>query len=55
MNCAVDLAADGTTDLDLALKNTYDLIIFDLMLRGIYRLDICRQLHARPNTLPFSC
>ncbi|HCI79384.1 MAG TPA: DNA-binding response regulator, partial [Ktedonobacter sp.] len=30
----VDLAHDGTTGLDLAMSDTYDVIILDLMLPG---------------------
>ena len=52
INCAIDLASDGTIGLSLALKNTYDLIILDLMLPGVDGLDICRQLRTRPQYTP---
>ncbi len=52
INCAIDLASDGTIGLSLALKNTYYLIILDLMLPGVDGLDICRQLRTRPQYTP---
>jgi len=42
----VDLAHDGHTGLDLALSDTYDAVILDLMLPGIDGLEVCRQLRA---------
>src|SRR5215813_6457501 len=36
----VDVANDGDTGLDLALRGTYDLLILDLMLPGHSGLDI---------------
>lgn len=42
----VDLAHDGHSGLDLALSDTYDVIILDLMLPGIDGLQICRQMRA---------
>ncbi len=41
---AVDLAYDGRTGLDLALSDTYDLVILDLMLPDVDGLEICRQM-----------
>jgi|SRR5579859_3277390 len=41
---AVDLAYDGRTGLDLALSDTYDVVILDLMLPDIDGLEICRQM-----------
>jgi DNA-binding response OmpR family regulator len=43
----VDIANDGDTGLDLALRGTYDLLILDLMLPGRSGLDICKQVRAR--------
>jgi DNA-binding response OmpR family regulator len=48
----VDYAADGLTGLHLAVTNTYDAIILDLMLPGLDGLRICEKLRqeARDNT-----
>ena len=40
----VDVAMDGVTGLHLAVTNTYDAIVLDLMLPGIDGLDLCRRL-----------
>jgi DNA-binding response OmpR family regulator len=42
----VDLANDGPGGLDLALSDSYDTVILDLMLPGIDGLEICRQIRA---------
>jgi len=42
----VDIANDGDTGMDLALRGTYDLLILDLMLPGHSGLDICKQVRA---------
>ncbi len=42
----VDLAPDGPGGLDLALSDSYDGIILDLMLPGLSGLEICRQMRA---------
>src|SRR5579859_1956065 len=42
----VDLAYDGNEGLNLALSDTYDAIVLDVMLPGIDGLEICRQLRA---------
>ena len=41
---SVDYAADGITGLHLAISNSYDVIVLDLMLPGIDGLDVCRKL-----------
>ena len=42
----VDYAADGVTGLHLAVSNTYDAIILDLMLPGMDGLEVCRKLRT---------
>jgi DNA-binding response OmpR family regulator len=40
----VDFASDGVTGLHLAVANSYDLIILDLMLPGMDGLEVCQRL-----------
>lgn len=51
-NYIVDFAADGVTGLHLAVTNTYDVIVLDLMLPGIDGIDVCKRLRqdAKKNT-----
>ena len=42
----VDLAYDGQTGLDLALSDTYDVVILNVMLPGLDGLEVCRQMRA---------
>jgi len=42
----VDVAGDGVQGLDLASRDTYDLVILDLMLPGRDGLEVCRELRA---------
>ena len=48
----MDYAADGVTGLHLAVSNTYDAIILDLMLPGMDGIAVCRKLRneARRDT-----
>lgn len=48
----VDYAGDGITGLHLAVTNSYDCIILDLMLPGIDGLEVCRKVRedARNDT-----
>ncbi len=41
---SLDFAADGITGLHLAIENSYDIIILDLMLPGLDGLEVCRRL-----------
>lgn len=40
----LDYAADGVTGLHLAVTNSYDVIVLDLMLPGMDGLELCRKL-----------
>jgi DNA-binding response OmpR family regulator len=40
----VNLAHEGHTGLNLALSDTYDVVILDVMLPGIDGIEICRQM-----------
>lgn len=42
----IDYAADGITGLHLAVSNSYDAIILDLMLPGMDGIDICHKLRT---------
>ncbi|HLI69386.1 MAG TPA: response regulator transcription factor [Ktedonobacteraceae bacterium] len=48
----VDLANDGLSGLELALSDSYDAIILDLMLPGMNGLEICRQMRAEQIMTP---
>ena len=47
---AVDVAYDGTTGLDKAMVNTYDVIILDRDLPGLYGDAVCQQIVDSPST-----
>lgn len=40
----IDFAADGITGLHLAITESYDVIVLDIMLPGISGIEVCRQL-----------
>jgi len=42
----VDLVHEGIEGLDLALSDTYDAVILDLMLPGMDGIEVCRQMRA---------
>ncbi len=46
----VEIAHDGTTGLERALNEEFDLVILDLMLPGVDGFKICRQIRDRKNT-----
>jgi DNA-binding response OmpR family regulator len=41
---SLDYAADGVTGLHLAVTNSYDVVILDLMLPGMDGIEVCRKL-----------
>ncbi len=41
---SVDYASDGVTGLHLAVTNSYDVIVLDLMLPGLDGIEVCRKL-----------
>lgn len=41
---SVDYAADGVSGLHLAVSNSYDVVVLDLMMPGMDGLDVCRKL-----------
>ncbi len=41
---SLDYAADGVTGLHLAVTNSYDVVVLDLMLPGMDGIDVCRKL-----------
>lgn len=44
---SVSVALDGSTGLDMALTNPFDLIILDIMLPGINGLEVCRSIRKQ--------
>src|ERR1700691_693901 len=49
---AVDVAYDGEQGLYLAEINTYDLMIFDIMLPKYEGVDMCRRLRSKKVSTP---
>lgn len=43
----VEVASDGVTGLQLALENSYTLMVLDAMLPGLDGFEVCRQLRQR--------
>jgi two-component system, OmpR family, alkaline phosphatase synthesis response regulator PhoP len=52
LGCQCDLADDGEDGLEKALKNTYDLIILDLMLPNVDGMEICREVRSEKKYTP---
>lgn len=48
----VSTALDGKSGLDLALSDSFDLLILDLMLPKMDGLSVCQQLRAQQSNLP---
>lgn len=51
-NFDVDLAPNGVRGLEMALENTYHLLILDVMLPGMDGWRICEELRARRSRVP---
>ncbi|MBI5473772.1 MAG: response regulator transcription factor [Ignavibacteriae bacterium] len=52
LGCKCEVAHDGESGLDKAIKNRYDLIVLDLMLPGLDGLEICKELRSEKNYTP---
>ena len=48
----VDVAYDGTSGTQMALKGDYDLLILDWMLPKLSGLELCQQLRSQGRTTP---
>ena len=48
----VDVAADGEAGLALALDNSYDLMILDIMLPKLDGLSLCRRIRDKGISTP---
>src|SRR5260370_26531647 len=51
-NYTVDVARDGQNGLEMALEQTYHLILLDVMLPGRDGWSACEELRARRGPLP---
>jgi len=49
---AVDVAADGSTALEMAARGAYDVIMLDVLLPGLDGLEVCRRLRGRGVVTP---
>ncbi len=47
---SVEIENDGTTGLERALKEDFDLFVLDLMLPGVDGFEICRRIRETKNT-----
>ncbi|MCP3922809.1 MAG: response regulator transcription factor [Desulfobacterales bacterium] len=46
-DCIVTIADDGTTGLDKAIKNDFDLVLLDIMLPGKDGISVCMELRRQ--------
>lgn len=52
IDCAGDIAADGSKGLQMFDSASYDLVVLDLMLPKVDGLAVCRYLRAKPSYPP---
>ena len=52
LNCEVTKANNGKTGLDLAITESFDLIVLDIMLPEIDGIDICKEVRKREIYVP---
>jgi two-component system, OmpR family, alkaline phosphatase synthesis response regulator PhoP len=52
LDCDVTKAFDGRTGLNLALGNSFDLIILDIMLPELDGFEVCKEIRKRENHTP---
>jgi len=52
LGCNADIAGNGVHALEMFRKNTYQLVILDLMLPGMDGLVVCEQLRAHTAYVP---
>ena len=52
LNCEIEISHDGLEGLQKAQKNSYDLIILDLMLPGVDGIEICQKVRGKENYTP---
>ncbi len=48
----VEAAADGAAGLQMILKNSYDLIVMDIMMPNLSGFDICKEVRSRQIEVP---
>lgn len=49
---SVTVAPDGAMGLDMALNNSFDIMILDIMLPNINGIELCKQLRQKNNFTP---
>jgi len=50
--CAVDVAGNGLTGIELASRSVYDVIVLDVMMPGLNGYKVCAQLRAVGDRTP---
>ena len=52
LNFNISVSLNGATGLEMALSNTYDLIILDVMLPGMDGLKVCKKIRENGSQVP---